>query len=143
MQSRRPLSPRASEADGRFGILRRLAQRLWLRWIVECRIRFGYAGARTRRFGRTVICQCAVSLGDVSDIRLRQRSAEEHLVASNAERRKAWLLRIDRTRFRIESWGYAHARKEGRQGICAQWRKDVDHVRHDRRCGGDLGQGRG
>src|SRR5215475_5926824 len=64
------------------------------------------------------------------------------MAASHAEGRKARLLRIDRTGFWIESRWHAHARKESRERVRHQRREDVDHLGNDRRCCGDLGQGR-
>ena len=80
------------------------------------------------------------ALGDVSDLYLRQRRAEEHLVARAAERRKARLLRIDRTGLRIESRRHEDARAQSWKRVCAERREDVDHLRLDRRRGRDLGQ---
>src|SRR5208337_2039910 len=133
---------RTGEAHGRSGILRRLAERLRLRWHVERRVRTGHAGTGARRFRRALVCQRAVGAGDVSDLYLRQRRAEKHLVARAAERRKDRMLRIDRTGLWIESGRHADTRSQSWKRICVERRKDVDHLGLDRRRGGDLGQGR-
>src|SRR5258706_11174573 len=141
MQPRRALPARTGKADGRSRILRRLAERLWLRRHVERGIWTGHAGTGTRRFRRALVCQRAIGAGDVSDLYLRHGRAEKHLAPRDAGRRKAWLLRIDRTGLRIESGRHADAGKEGWQRVCPERRKDVDHLRHHRRRGSDLGQG--
>ena len=124
------------------GFFGAIAERLRLRGDVERRIRPGHAGTGARRFRRALVRQRAVGAGDVSDLHLRQRRAEKHLVARAAERRKARLLRIDRAGLRIESRRHAHARPQSWQRIRAERREDVDHLGLDRRRGRDLGQGR-
>ena len=116
-------------------------ERLRLRRHVERRIRPGHAGTGARRFRRALVRQRAVGAGDVSDLHLWQRRAEKHLAAGAAKRRKDRLLRIDRTRLRIESGRNEDARSQSWKRICTERRKDVDHLGHDRRRGGDLGQG--
>ena len=117
-------------------------QGLWLRRHVERRIRTGHAGTGARRFRRALVRQRAVGAGDVSDLYLRLRRAEKYLAARAAEGRKARLLRIDRARLRLEPRRHAHTREKSRQRICAERREDVDHIGHDRRRRGHLGQGR-
>src|SRR5271155_5270374 len=112
MQSSWALPTRTGEADGRTGILRGIATGLRLRGHVECRIRPGYTGTRARRLGRALIRQRPVGAGDVSDLCVWQRRAEEHLAARDAERRKARVLRIDRTGFRIEPGRHENARSQ-------------------------------
>ena len=57
---------------------------------------------------------------------------------------KTRLLRADRAGLRLESRRHDHARAQIGQRIHPERRKDVDHIRVDRRCGGHLGQaGRG
>src|SRR5277367_2763350 len=103
MQPSGPLSARTGETDGRSWILRSLAQRLWLRRHVECRIRPGHTGVGAWRFGRPLICQRAVGAGDVSDLCVWVGRSEKYVAARDAEGRKARLLRIDGAGFWIES----------------------------------------
>src|SRR5271165_6440412 len=98
MQPRRPLPARTGKADGRPGILRRVARRLWLRRHVERRIRTGHAGTGAGRFGRTYVRPRAVGAGDVSDLYPRHGRAKENMAARHAEGRKARLLRSEEGR---------------------------------------------
>src|SRR5262249_11763302 len=106
----------------------------------ECGVWIGHAGNGTWGLRRAVVCQRAVGTGDVSNLYVWQRRAEEHLVTGYAEGRKAWLLRVDRTGIWIEPWGNEDPRPQSWQRICTQWREDVDHFGLDRGCRCGLGQ---
>ena len=92
------------------GFFGAIARRLRMRGHVERGVRTGHAGTGARRLRRALVRQRAVGAGDVSHLRLRQRRAEKHMASRDAERREAWMLRIDRAGLRIESGRHAHAR---------------------------------
>src|SRR6266496_6335480 len=141
MQPRRALPPRTGQAYGGTRIFWGLAERLWMRRYGQRGIRPDDAGTRARGLGRTQLCERAVGTVHVSDLRIRQRRAEGDLAAADAKRRKTWLLWFDRARLRLEPRRHAHSREKSWQRVRHQWREDVDHVWHHRRCCHHLGEG--
>ena len=107
-----------------------------------CRLRPDRARIGARRFGLPLGDVGAVVAGDVSDLRLWQRSAAAQISAQARQRRAGRLLRPDRARSRLRSGLHGDARGESRRRLQAQRRQDLDLQRAGRRCGGGVGQAR-
>jgi hypothetical protein len=125
---------RPARADGAGDLWRR---RAWL-----CQLRTDRARTRSRRFRLSLGDVGAVVVGDVSDLRLRHRSAAAQISAQARRRRNDRLLRPDRARPRLRSRLHGDARREGRRRLQAQRRQDLDFQRAGRRRRRCLGQAR-
>ncbi len=82
----------------------------------------------------------AVEPRHAPDLRLWQRGAAQEVFAAACDGRVGRLLRIDRAGPRLRSRLDEDAGEEGRQGLQAQRRQDVDHQLADRRRVHRLGQ---
>ena len=108
--------PQHAVRDGRARPARRdHSGNLWRRRPGLCRLRFDRARDRARRFRLSLGDVGAVVAGDVSDLRLRHRSAAPQISAEARDRRDGRLLRPDRARSRLRSRLDGDARRKSRR----------------------------
>ena len=116
--------------------------RLRLRRREPCVLRPDRARDRARRLELSLEHERAIEPGDVSDLRLRQRSAAAEISAGPRDGRADRLLRTDRAQLRLRCRRHGHARAQGRRRLGAERRQDVDHAFARRRRIRRLGEGR-
>ena len=139
--SREGTFPQASRsATRRTRFLRRQPPWLRLRRHVQRRLRPRHPGTRARRLRSPQLRLRAKRARHVSDLRLRQRRAKRQMAPAPRAGQSHRLLRPHRTAIRFESRRHAHARREKREQVHPQRRKNVDHQRLHRRRRRRVGQ---
>ena len=115
---------------------------IWRRGARLCRVWIDHARNRARRFRLPLDLVGAVFARDVSDLRLRHRSAAQEISAETRKRRDGRLFRPDRAGPRLRSRLDGDARGESAGRLQAHRRENVDLQFTDRRRRGGVGEAR-
>ena len=133
----------AHRRHGRAGALRgQPAGGVRLRRAQQRGVRPHHAGAGAGRLGDPVLRLGAGRAGDVPDLRLRVRRAEEEVAAAAGVGAGDRLLRADRAGLRVQPRRHDHHRAGDQGRLGAQRHQDVDHQRLPGHGVGHLGQDR-